>query len=62
MIARVVHLGFEVRVELVLADGAPTVAQLTRAEADALELRAGDVVYVRPLNVSSTPRDRARAA
>ncbi len=47
-VQRVVHLGFEVRVELDLADGsAPVHAQLTRQEADALELRAGDVVFVR---------------
>jgi sulfate transport system ATP-binding protein len=47
-VVRVVHLGFEVRVELELADSAaPVHVQLTRAEADALELRRGDVVYVR---------------
>jgi sulfate transport system ATP-binding protein len=57
MVARVVHLGFEVRVELLLGDDQPTVAQLTRTEADALELRPGDVVYVRALSGSPTPRD-----
>jgi sulfate/thiosulfate transport system ATP-binding protein len=47
MVTRVVYLGFEVRVELELAhDGAVSV-QLTRAEADELEVRAGDIVYVR---------------
>ncbi len=46
-IARVVHLGFEVRVELVLGDGEEVAVQLTRAEADELELSDGDVVYVR---------------
>jgi sulfate transport system ATP-binding protein len=47
MVTRVVYLGFEVRVELELAhDGALSV-QLTRAEADALEVRAGDIVFVR---------------
>ena len=40
------HLGFEVRVELVLADGAPLVVQLTRDEAEALELGEGDIVWV----------------
>jgi sulfate transport system ATP-binding protein len=53
-VVRVVHLGFEVRVELALAD-APTdadagetiSAQITRAEAQALELNAGDIVWVR---------------
>ena len=47
-VSRVVHLGFEVRVELELAEeGREVAAQLTRNEADALELRKGDVVYVR---------------
>ena len=39
MVARVVHLGFEVRVELVLADGAGLLVQLTRGEAEELESR-----------------------
>jgi sulfate transport system ATP-binding protein len=50
-VVRVVHLGFEVRVELNLADApsdSGTVsAQITRAEAQALELNAGDIVWVR---------------
>jgi sulfate transport system ATP-binding protein len=47
MVTRVVYLGFEVRVELELAhDGALSV-QLTRGEADELEVRAGDIVFVR---------------
>jgi sulfate transport system ATP-binding protein len=45
---RVLHLGFEVRVELVLPDGSQASAQLTRAQADELELSDGDIVYVRP--------------
>ena len=40
MIERIVHLGFEVRVELVRDDGELLSAQLTRDEADALELAA----------------------
>jgi sulfate transport system ATP-binding protein len=47
MVGRVVHLGFEVRVELLLRDAGPVTAQITRAEADALELRQGDIVFVR---------------
>ncbi len=47
-IVRIAHLGFEVRVELTSPDGTDITAQLTRAEADALELRQGDVVWVRP--------------
>lgn len=48
MIDRVVHLGFEVRVEFSLRDGSQAWAQLTRAEADQLELHAGQIVFVRP--------------
>ena len=48
MIERIVHLGFEVRVELTLADGDPLWAQLTRAQAEELELAEKQIVYVRP--------------
>jgi sulfate/thiosulfate transport system ATP-binding protein len=46
-VARVTHLGFEVRVALELPEGEQVSVQLTRAEADQLELSAGDIVYVR---------------
>jgi sulfate transport system ATP-binding protein len=46
-VARVVHLGFEVRIELTLADGSEANVQLTKAEADELELADGDIVHVR---------------
>jgi sulfate/thiosulfate transport system ATP-binding protein len=48
MVRRVVHLGFEVRLELDLPDGSAARAQVTRAQADELELGDGDIVYVRP--------------
>jgi sulfate transport system ATP-binding protein len=48
MVKRVVHLGFEVRLELELPDGTEARAQLTRAQADELELGRGDIVYARP--------------
>jgi sulfate/thiosulfate transport system ATP-binding protein len=48
MVARVVHLGFEVRIELRLPDGSIAGAQLTRAQAEELELTTGDIVYARP--------------
>ena len=48
MVERVVHLGFEVRVELVRDDGQHLLAQLTQDEAQALELERGLIVYVRP--------------
>jgi sulfate/thiosulfate transport system ATP-binding protein len=46
MVDRVVHLGFEVRVELTLGDGTPLPVQLTRDDAIALELAPGDIVWV----------------
>jgi sulfate transport system ATP-binding protein len=48
MVERVVHLGFEVRAELVLEDGRRVSAQVTRNEADELELHEGQIVFVRP--------------
>jgi sulfate transport system ATP-binding protein len=48
MLERVVHLGFEVRVELVRDDGEHLVAQLTQDQAQHLELERGQIVYVRP--------------
>lgn len=54
MVTRVVHLGFEVRLELELPGGTSARAQLTRAEADQLELASGDIVYVRvPLDTAA---------
>jgi len=47
MVERVVHLGFEVRVELVLEDGQHLLAQLTKEEAEQLELERGQILYVR---------------
>ncbi|MEY2534833.1 MAG: sulfate/thiosulfate transport system ATP-binding protein [bacterium] len=46
-VTRVVHLGFEVRLELVLADEGQLAAQLTRSEVEQLEVAPGDIVYVR---------------
>jgi sulfate transport system ATP-binding protein len=48
MVERIVRLGFEVRVELLLADGQELWAQMTRDEADLLELAEGAIVYARP--------------
>jgi sulfate transport system ATP-binding protein len=47
MIERVVHLGFEVRVELVRDDGQHLLVQLTQEDAEQLELERGQIVYVR---------------
>jgi sulfate transport system ATP-binding protein len=49
MVERVIHLGFEVRVELTAGDGADLWAQLTRAEAEQLELVEGQILHVRPV-------------
>jgi sulfate transport system ATP-binding protein len=51
MVERVTHLGFEVRVELVRDDETPVSVQLTRDEAERLELERGQIVYVRPTRV-----------
>jgi len=48
MVERVVHLGFEVRVELVRDDGQHLLVQLTKEEAEQLELERGHIVYVFP--------------
>jgi sulfate/thiosulfate transport system ATP-binding protein len=48
MVERIVSLGFEIRVELALPDGSDIWAQLTREEAEQLELHEGQIVYVQP--------------
>ena len=48
MIERLVHLGFEMRIDLVRDDGERFSIQLTRDEAERLELENGQIVYVRP--------------
>ena len=48
LIDRVVHLGFEVRVELTLEDGEHFSVQLTRDQVEELELAEGQIVFVRP--------------
>jgi sulfate transport system ATP-binding protein len=65
IIERVVHLGFEVRVELVAGDGERLWAQVTRDACEELELAGGQIVYVRATRSasevsSSTPRMLAR--
>ncbi len=48
MVERLVHLGFEVRADLLLGDGQRLQAQLSREDAEELELAQGEIVYVRP--------------
>ena len=45
-IQRIARLGFEVRVELMLADGTTVNAQITRTECAELDLAEGQIVYV----------------
>jgi sulfate/thiosulfate transport system ATP-binding protein len=59
MVQRVVHLGFEVRVEVVRPDGEEVSVQLTRAEAEALEPESGSIVW---LSAAPTPQGRRQAA
>ena len=47
-VERVVKLGFEVRVELAMSDDREVWAQVTREEADRLDLDQGKTVHVRP--------------
>jgi sulfate/thiosulfate transport system ATP-binding protein len=48
MVERLVHLGFEVRADLLLDDGQRVWAQLSREDAEELELAQGQIVFVRP--------------
>jgi sulfate transport system ATP-binding protein len=47
LVERVAHLGFEVRVELKLQDGREIWAQVTREEAQQLEITEGQILSVR---------------
>jgi sulfate/thiosulfate transport system ATP-binding protein len=58
MVERVVHLGFEVRVELVRDDSQHLLAQLTQEESEQLELERGQIVYVRPSRETVFSRSR----
>jgi sulfate/thiosulfate transport system ATP-binding protein len=51
MIERLVHLGFEVRVDLVLQDGQRLLAQVSREDAEQLELHQGQIIFARPSRV-----------
>jgi sulfate/thiosulfate transport system ATP-binding protein len=48
MVERVSHLGFEVRVELAMANGDHAWSQVTRAQAEELELEPGQIIFARP--------------
>jgi sulfate transport system ATP-binding protein len=48
IVKRVVHLGFEVRVEVALRDGNEIWVQLSRDQSDNLDLEPGQAVFIRP--------------
>jgi sulfate transport system ATP-binding protein len=48
MIDRIIHLGFEVRVELTLHDGSHFNVQLTQPQLEELELYEGQIVWAKP--------------
>ena len=52
-IDRIIHLGFEVRVELTLEDGEHIWAQLSRDRLDELDIATGEIVHVRPSLVAA---------
>ncbi|HLM34881.1 MAG TPA: TOBE-like domain-containing protein [Gaiellaceae bacterium] len=54
-VERIVHLGFEVRVELVRDDGERFAVQLTRDDVERLELERGQIVYARPTRETVFP-------
>jgi sulfate transport system ATP-binding protein len=55
MIERIVHLGFEVRIELVRDDGERLSVQTTRDEVEQLELEQGQIVFVAPTRETVFP-------
>ena len=48
IVKRVLYLGFEVRIELVLHDGQQLWAQVSRNDIDRLDLEAGQAIHIRP--------------
>jgi sulfate transport system ATP-binding protein len=60
VVTRLWWLGFEVRVELLPAEGDALYAQLSRTEADMLELSEGQIVHVR-VDPTRARRERANA-
>jgi sulfate transport system ATP-binding protein len=48
IVKRVLYLGFEVRIELVLHDGRELWAQVSRNDIERLDLEAGQAIFIRP--------------
>ncbi|HAO12082.1 MAG TPA: hypothetical protein DCQ51_13135, partial [Planktothrix sp. UBA8407] len=47
-VKRVTHLGWDIQVDLTLADGGEIVAHLSKEQLAKLELQSGDRVFVQP--------------
>jgi sulfate transport system ATP-binding protein len=62
VVERVVHLGFEVRVEVMLEDGSDVWVQVTREECERLCLDRGATVHVRPRRATTFSEPAAPAA
>jgi sulfate/thiosulfate transport system ATP-binding protein len=53
LVERLVHVGHEVRADLVRDDGERIALQLTRDDAERLELAAGQIVFVKPTRATT---------
>ena len=60
-IAHIARLGFEVRIDLALADGQETSVQVTREESRVLDLEPGKSVFVRPRPTATVAPEPAPA-
>ncbi len=54
-VSRIIHLGWEIQVELTLDDGQTMTAHLTRERFDQLKLEPQEKVYVKPKDAKSFP-------
>ena len=55
IVSRIIHLGWEIQVELTLDDGQMMTAHLTRERFDQLKLEPQEKVYVKPKDAKSFP-------
>lgn len=55
IVTRIIHLGWEIQVELTLDDGQAMTAHLTRERFDELKLEPQEKVYVKPKDAKSFP-------
>ena len=62
MIDRIIHLGFEVRVELTLHDGSHLHVQLTQPQLEELELHERQIVWVKPGRKTKFENGEARVS